>query len=890
MSSSLYNKLVQINNIKQDKITTSNIKSGVNIYGIDGTFTSDGTAIYEDISEGKVAYVNGQKVTGILREFNANTINIPFQTMTDDRTNQIIHQRFNSSYNISDIEDERINVGNSIIRDNSYTNITYNSLSSLLGINNADIKKGVRILDIEGLYDASTEFNGIKMDPIIASQSSTSLTSSIREVSGLDMVNGINLSSYFSELNSLTMISNLNTPNVTNLSSFCQGCYSLQNFSYVNFYGDTQTDVKIYQIFNGCRNLEKLDNTVVFPKAISNITRAFQYCYNLQHIDSEIDVTNISNLYATFNMCNNLRNINNLKLAKDKPISFAYTFYNCQNLDITSIDFNNVNVSDSSYMFSGVKSIDDNTIGNLFNDTSNFKISSGVFSNTSITKIPNFRLYDNVYFDQQSLAVFSGCNNITNIDYNMSTNVSGLSYMLSNCINLETVNFSIGNNVSNMDSMFYDCINLKTVNLYMNAQNSNQNIRLSKLVCGCNNLIDFNMNDYINNVTNCNEMFCFCENLVDINLKFNTISGSTFAMFYNCFKLKTFNFGNATFDMISDTSNMFANCYNLTSIGTEYLNLSNIDGSVTNMFTSCVNLHGNLVMNISSTSASSSQNNIFKGCGFDNISLYFDCYSNRKLNMYSVISGCPNLQSANLSINSFNTRANNAEIQIVSCPNLSHSNVNLYCISNDMNLTYSGCNQLSDVNINMQIEETGSIIFEQCNNLHNSNIYTNNTSNLSLFYSRCIVYNLPNINSYNYCNINNLDFSSCEFYNNRLSVNHNNILRISSFRMSYCDTVEDIDFIANNCMNLSNFFIGPSTNLVNLNVNLPNIENIGVMNIYNAKNLSDNSYDSIMGILANVNYGSNKHITNVFHTSGKNSDYWQTLPNYNNLINAGWSI
>ena len=45
-----------------------------------------------------------------------------------------------------------------------------------------------------------------------------------------------------------------------------------------------------------------------------------------------------------------------------------------------------------------------------------------------------------------------------------------------------------------------------------------------------------------------------------------------------------------------------------------------------------------------------------------------------------------------------------------------------------------------------------------------------------------------------------------------------------------------------------------------------------------------------MGILANVNYGSNKHITNVFHTSGKNDDYWQTLPNYNNLINAGWSI
>lgn len=110
MSSSLYNKLVQINNIKQDKITTNNIKSGVNIYGVNGTFTSDGTAIYADISAGKVAYVNGQPVTGTLREFNNTTMNIPFASMSDDSANRVIHQIYNSEYNISNIDGEKLEV------------------------------------------------------------------------------------------------------------------------------------------------------------------------------------------------------------------------------------------------------------------------------------------------------------------------------------------------------------------------------------------------------------------------------------------------------------------------------------------------------------------------------------------------------------------------------------------------------------------------------------------------------------------------------------------------------------------------------------------------------------------------------------------------------------
>ena len=47
-------------------LTAANIKSGVSIFNVNGTFTSDANATATDILNGKTAYVNGSKVTGTL--------------------------------------------------------------------------------------------------------------------------------------------------------------------------------------------------------------------------------------------------------------------------------------------------------------------------------------------------------------------------------------------------------------------------------------------------------------------------------------------------------------------------------------------------------------------------------------------------------------------------------------------------------------------------------------------------------------------------------------------------------------------------------------------------------------------------------------------------------
>lgn len=45
-------------------LVDSNIKKGVSIFGVNGSYTSDATATAADIAEGKTAYIDGEKITG----------------------------------------------------------------------------------------------------------------------------------------------------------------------------------------------------------------------------------------------------------------------------------------------------------------------------------------------------------------------------------------------------------------------------------------------------------------------------------------------------------------------------------------------------------------------------------------------------------------------------------------------------------------------------------------------------------------------------------------------------------------------------------------------------------------------------------------------------------
>ena len=56
-------KQINLSSLDSD-FTAANIKAGVNMFGVPGTFTSDGTAAAGNIEKGKIAYVNGAKIVG----------------------------------------------------------------------------------------------------------------------------------------------------------------------------------------------------------------------------------------------------------------------------------------------------------------------------------------------------------------------------------------------------------------------------------------------------------------------------------------------------------------------------------------------------------------------------------------------------------------------------------------------------------------------------------------------------------------------------------------------------------------------------------------------------------------------------------------------------------
>lgn len=64
--------------------SVANIKTGINIFGLTGTFTSDATAVADNILSGKTAYVNGAKLTGTstAKKFASGTASVSSNPLT----------------------------------------------------------------------------------------------------------------------------------------------------------------------------------------------------------------------------------------------------------------------------------------------------------------------------------------------------------------------------------------------------------------------------------------------------------------------------------------------------------------------------------------------------------------------------------------------------------------------------------------------------------------------------------------------------------------------------------------------------------------------------------------------------------------------------------------
>lgn len=150
--SDLQTNLEQILQEKEQKIIPENIKSGVQIFDIVGTYggsgidTSDADATANDILVNKTAYVNGEKITGTLPLFpNSRTFTVDGGVTNDTE---------NSKLTISTINTLKQTLDSNL---NMEFSTSYSNAAQAIGLTADKIKAGETILGITGTYTGEPE-------------------------------------------------------------------------------------------------------------------------------------------------------------------------------------------------------------------------------------------------------------------------------------------------------------------------------------------------------------------------------------------------------------------------------------------------------------------------------------------------------------------------------------------------------------------------------------------------------------------------------------------------------------------------------------------------------------------------------------------------------------
>ena len=248
----------------------------------------------------------------------------------------------------------------------------------------------------------------------------------------------------------------------------------------------------------------------------------------------------------------------------------------------------------------------------------------------------------------------------------------------------------------------------------------NENVSLSYLFEGIENLIDFSFNeDYINNFT-----------IIDMQ-----------GMFLNCISLTYISFYPFEGNDLVDISYLFSNCTSLESLNLSSLISQNVK-DMGNMFSDCIGL---ISLDISN----------------------FD--SQNVINMTNLFYNCENLTSIDLS----NLNTKNVEFMnymFYNCSSLESLNLLNFNTENvkDMGNMFSGCISLTSLalyNFNTQNVETMEYMFSFCTSLEKldlSNFRTYNVINMTGMFYNCSSLMYLDISNFVPYNVINKDYM---FYN-----------------------------------------------------------------------------------------------------------------------------
>lgn len=141
--------------------------------------------------------------------------------------------------------------------------------------------------------------------------------------------------------------------NIESLSMLCMNCENLNSVNLSQL--DTSNVVNMYALFYGCKNLKSVNLLNVDTKNVTTMQKMFYCCSSLTQIDlSNFNTGNVLNMESMFGGCKYLNEINLTNFDFTNVTNFSFMFSSCENLTILNLSsFGDNPLADKDYMFSG---------------------------------------------------------------------------------------------------------------------------------------------------------------------------------------------------------------------------------------------------------------------------------------------------------------------------------------------------------------------------------------------------------------------------------------------------------------------------------------------------------------------------------------------------------
>ena len=449
MSTSLETKLNAILNEKETKILPENIKAGVQIFDVTGTYegsssTVEGIKQFSTVEEmqadttakeGDLAVVYGSKIQSATANSQFQTATFPDTVVLDTALTDYVEVRYRAV-------------------DSSVGFDCMGQLDNSMFIMECYTETGsVRIQyeSSDGITYTRTDTTGNPVD--FGTEIYYEMTEMWNDAIGkFIQVGGNVFEGLYEYKNSSWKIA------ISQLTATSEDIYEMtaySNYGVIKGTLQNKDNLTQSQIMKRVNIWNEFNSGIVCPEDMSNM---FRDCTNLTTIPL-LDTSNVKNMQYMFRDCTNLTTI---------PL------------------LNTSNVGDMLDMFYNCRSL--STIPLL--DTSNVTSAYDMFYNcTSLTIIPQLDTSRLIYTQY----MFKGCTNLTTIPLLNTSNVVNSYGMFENCTSLTSIPQLDISNAENIYDMFYGCTSLSTIPIL----NISKATTISNMFKNCTSLSDESLNNIL---------------------------------------------------------------------------------------------------------------------------------------------------------------------------------------------------------------------------------------------------------------------------------------------------------------------------------------------------------------------------------------------------------